>query len=334
MFLGIKAALKVSSGATLVCAALLGSVVAQAGTTMDAVTALPTTNPRVKAFMEFFTKDLNAAHEETLRIKYIGGPEVVPPRKAAGALSRGVMDILYSPVAYYAGQVPEGNALEVSTRKPQEVRASGAFDALDAIWQRKINAKILAWGSYGTQYNIYLTTEPKFGPDGVLDLNGFKMRSTSTYRPLLSALGATPVEMPASDIFTALQRGVIQGFSFPDSGVLSLGVERIVKYRVDPSFYHGANLILINMNTWKAATKAERDILTALSRNYEEKEDAYVRNLAAEEAAVLKKHGMEVVAHDSGAAAKFLKIAYDELWKRIEDRSEDIRPLKPKLYAE
>lgn len=322
--------------AAAVVAAMVGPGVtsATAETTLKAISSLPPNNPRAKAFVSFFIEKLNADAKGTVQINFLGGPEVVPSSKGASAVQRGVTDILYSPIAYYSGQVPEGHALEVSNAPREVIYSNGAMAALDAIWNRRINAHILGWGSYGTQYNLYLMQPPKFRANGLPDLSGLKVRSNETYRPIVTGLGATPVSVAISEIYTALQRGVVDGFAFPNSGLLALGVERMVKYRINPSFYRGANLILVNLDKWKSLGKAEKDALDAAARHFEREDDAFVAKIRDDEAGVLAKHGMKVVTLQGAAAKAYLKIAYDGLWARVAERSKEAAALRPKLYQE
>ena len=91
-------------------ATLAAASTALAKEELGAVTALQRSNTIAKAFIETYLNASNAANGP-VKIKYIGGQEVVPPRKAANALKRGQFDMLSCPTAYYIGTVPEGYAL-------------------------------------------------------------------------------------------------------------------------------------------------------------------------------------------------------------------------------
>ena len=76
-------------GAAITAAVALAVAPVQAKE-LGAVTALQQTNTLAKSFLENFLKPANDAG---VKVKYIGGQEVVPPRKAAGALKRGTFDV-------------------------------------------------------------------------------------------------------------------------------------------------------------------------------------------------------------------------------------------------
>ena len=82
--------------------------------TLTTVTALQITNVIAQSYLNTFVAPLNKRGKGVLQIKYLGGQEIVPPRKAAAALKRGQFDLLSCPTAYYIGTVPEGYALLAS----------------------------------------------------------------------------------------------------------------------------------------------------------------------------------------------------------------------------
>ena len=108
---------------------------------------------------------------------------------------------------------------------------------------------------------MYLSKEPKIGTDGLPDLTGYKMRATGTYRPLFRALGATTINIKSSEIITAMQRGTVDGFGFPDVSLPAIGLNTVAKYRVFPNFYQSNNVLTANPKSWAALTKTEKDLI-------------------------------------------------------------------------
>lgn len=298
-------------------------------------TALPKHHDLSKSFLENFVKKLNEVGKGVVQIDYIGGPEVTPVKKAAPALKRGVFDILHSPAAYHAGIVPEGLSMMATNLTPAEVRANGGFDLLAPHWKSKLNAKILAWAESGAQFHLYTVNEPKM-KDGKIDLTGVKMRTTGAYRPLLTALGATTVQISAGETFTGLQRGVVEGFGWPTVGLNAMGLAKAVKYRIDPPFYHLANLVLINMDKWNSLSKEAQAILTKVGAEYEQSSIDYIKAAGDADAEGVKKAGVTVFQMDEAAQKTYLATAYNAMWKRIETKlgKDETAKLRAKMYKE
>ena len=103
-------------------------------TTLRAVSALPRTVDPTRSFLDNLIHPSNRANRGMVRLEYLGGPEVAPPRKAWSALKRGRFEILHSPAAFYIATVPEGPALPLSQKTPAVLAANGGFALILRLW--------------------------------------------------------------------------------------------------------------------------------------------------------------------------------------------------------
>lgn len=295
------------------------------------VTSLPTTLTVTQSFLQNFVPKANQLGAGQYKIDYKGGPEVVPASKGASAIQRGIVDVLWGPAGYYAGTVPEAYAMMGSHRPVAELWANGGFDLLNKVWAKKLNARILAWGESETQMHVYTAFKPKVSPIGP-DLTGKKIRTSPTYLALLKALGATPVRMPGPEVYTGLQRGVIDGFAWPVSGVTQLGVGDLIKYRVDPGFYRNNGIVIINLDVWNRLSKAGKDALEKASRYYEKASLKFMADDIERETSVLAKKGMKILKLEGEVAKKYIETADNAMWQRLDSLVEgDTSALKAKF---
>ncbi len=308
--------------------------VAGAETELTSMTSLPRNLQLTLSYREHFIPRVNKAGKGVVRIKYLGGPEITPPRKAAAALKRGMFDVLHSPTAYYIGMVPEGYALTISQKTPAELRANGGFDLLKKAYAEKAGAQLLAWGEAGTQYNTYLATEPKFEANGNLSLKGIKMRVTGTYRPLFQALGATTIGIKHTEIYTGIKRGVVQGFGWPDVGITALGLHKVVKYRIDPPFYRSNNAVTVNMAKWNTLSRKAKDILERAGLEYEQAAIGYMEDHRAKEEKILLASGMKLIKLKGANAKHYLDAANSAVWAALQKRSKYADALKAKSFPD
>jgi TRAP-type C4-dicarboxylate transport system substrate-binding protein len=302
--------------------------------TLSTVTALQITNVIAQSYLQTFVAPLNKRGKGVLQIKYLGGQEIVPPRKAAAALKRGQFDFLSCPTAYYIGTVPEGYGLLASNQGPAVLRTNGGFELLQKIYKEKAGSHLVAWGENMTSYYMYLAKQPKIGKDGIPDLSGYKMRATGTYRPLFRALGATTINIKSSEIITAVQRGTVDGFGFPDVSLPAIGLHTVVKYRVFPNFYQSNNVLTANLKSWAALTKAQRDLIERTAIEYETTSVQFVEKTRIKEEKIIKATGIKDVFLDQAASDKYLTVAHGEIWKELKKRSKYHDQLKPLLYKE
>ena len=113
-----------------------------------------------------------------------------------------------------------------------ELRKNGGFDYMAKLYAEKMNAIFLARHVDNNPFHLYLN-KPITNPD----LTGLKIRITPVYRDFFQALGATVVQTPPGEVYTSLERGVVDGYGWPITGIFDLGWHEKTKYRVDPGFY-------------------------------------------------------------------------------------------------
>lgn len=160
--------------------------------------------------------------------------------------------------------------------------------------------------------------------DGVDDLKGLKLRAPEgLVQQVFAAAGAAPVNLPGSEVFTALDKGVIDAADYTVfSTNQAQGLNDIAPHPVYPGF-HSMPLVEISMN------KAEWDALPEdIQTAFEESVAAFAQHQVAvlaerDEAAVAEaKAGGKITVHDWSAEerAKFRAIATGE-WEKVAAKS-------------
>jgi TRAP-type C4-dicarboxylate transport system substrate-binding protein len=288
--------------------------------TIKAVTAWPKTVWEVGNFTKFMdiVKDRVAKkYPGELEIQYAGGPEVIPNQEQVEAARMGVVDMVFTTDGYYVSAVPEVNALSVSMLDGWEERAKGVNALLDKIHQEKVNCVYLGRLGHNLPFTIYLTKPVK----GLEDLKGLKIRCSPTLIAFLKKIGANPVVIPPPEVYTALERGVVDGFTWPAGLIKDWGWEKVTKCVVQPGFYNGANVIVINKKKWD-------EIPDYLQKLLIEAEDEAARvakqralDLVKNEKAALEKMGVVYVELPPAEAKKLIDAAYSSLWDIIIEKS-------------
>ena len=330
--------LKTGKGLGFVTAAAVGLLgfalqASAAEVTLKAISGLQQTNTLTASFLKNFVGAVNAQGKGVVQIKYIGGQDVVPPRKAAKAVKRGQFDILHCPTSYYLGMVPEGYGLLAANQSVKTLHKNGGWEIMLEIYAKKAGARLIAWGESGTQYNMYLMFKPRVDKHGVPNLTGVKMRATGTYRPLFKALGASTINMKSSEIYTGIQRGTVSGFGWPDVAIVPLGLHKLVKYRVTPAFYHTNTVTTMNLLSYYGLPKAARSVIDKVAVEYEATSLKYMETQRKSEEKILHDAGVKDFPLTGKAASRYLNIAHGEIWKQLKKRSPDYHDkLRAHLY--
>jgi TRAP-type C4-dicarboxylate transport system substrate-binding protein len=315
-------------------ALVLGSSPSGAEEVLKAVTAFPKPLDFTQSFLRY-VETVNAAGKGVVRIQVMGGPEVIPPPEQGDAVRRGVVDMQYGPGTYYLGTVPEVDAMVGSNRTAVETRGNGGRDALDEAFEERLGAHLLGHFDTGIPFHIWTTKEPPRTADGGLDLSGFKIRSQPIYREFFESLGITNVSIPVPEVYTALERGVVDGMGFPMVGIADLGWTKHLKYRIDPPFFQTDLVVIVNEARWESLSPEAKKILEETAVAYEKESYDYFQARQKELDAKLRGEGMTVVTLDGDAAKKFLDGAYSTAWSRLAAKSpEAADKLKPLFYEE
>ncbi len=93
------------------------------------------------------------------------------------------------------------------------------------------------------------------------DLTGQKIRITPVYRDFFQALNADVVTTPPGEVYTALERGVVDGYGWPIGGIFDLNWQEKTKFRIDPGFYDAEVSLIMNLPAYKKLTQAQRSFL-------------------------------------------------------------------------
>ncbi|WP_018701122.1 TRAP transporter substrate-binding protein DctP [Amorphus coralli] len=289
---------------------------------LKAVTAFPSSLDFAQSFLRFVDK-VNEEGKGVVKIQYMGGPEVVPPPQQAQAVRRGVIDMQYGPGTYYLGDMPEVDAWVGSTVNAMEARANGGFEIMQKVYEDKLGAYLLAHIDTGVDFHIYLTEEPKRTEDGGIDLSGLKLRSQPIYREFFDALGATSVSVPVPEVYTALERGVVDGVGWPLVGIQDLSWDKFLKYRVDPAFFQTDLCIIMNVDKWAGLSDEAKAILTKVATEHEQSSFDHYQTVIEETDKAVQEAGMQVIDITGDARQEYLEMAFETAWSRLKSSGSD-----------
>lgn len=307
---------------TLAAGAIAASA-ASAQETLTAVHAFPETLIYTKSFLEFVDK-VNERGEGVVRIDVRGGPEAIGMFQQADAVRDGVVDMVYTPGSFYAGALPEKDALVASNITGPIARANGGIELIDAIHQEKMGVKYLGWFDSNVCYNLWTVDEPQFDADGNLSVEGIQLRGNAVYNAFFTNyLGAQVIDLPTTDVYAGLQRGVVDATGWTQIGLMDLKWNEFVKYRIDPCFFSTDLGVIVNLERWNGLSEDARRILQEVAIEHEAATAERLGALAEEELAALEAAGMTTIALEGEARANYLAAARQTTWDRMKQLMEE-----------
>src|SRR5499426_1299337 len=295
------------AGAVVIAAA---SAASAQEVTLRAVSAFAEKTTYSRGF-ELFIERVNEAGKGVLQINYIGGPKAMPPFEVGNALKSGVVDLANATGAFYTNVMPEADSWKLTERPMSELRKNGGYDYMAQLYADKMNAIFLARHVDNNPFHLYLNK-----PIAAADLTGLKLRITPVYRDFFQALGATVVQTAPGEVYTALERGVVDGYGWPITGIFDLGWHEKTKYRVDPGFYTAEVSILINKSTWDKLNAAQKKVIADTAAWLEAQAPQTAKENEAD-IAKQKAAGIAVIEFRGAESAAYRSKAYEAGWAGI-----------------
>ena len=307
-----------------ICAALacvLGAP-AFAADTISATHVFPASLIYSRSFLEY-VKKANAAAGGEFAINVRGGPEAIGMMEQPGAVRSGVVDMVYTPCAFYAAVVPECDAVSASSIDGPTARKNGGTELLNQIHQKRMGTVFLGWVDSGIRFSLWSTKEPKFDAAGQIDIKGFKVRGNPIYNAFLTNyLGAQVINLNSSELYTALERGTVDITAWTQIGLMDLNWDRYIKYRILPDFFSTDLIILVNQKKWESLSPKTRQILQRVANEHETSSLRDLQALWKKEQVELEKRGIKTVSQSAEASKKFVAGARAASLQRMKERME------------
>lgn len=294
--------------------------------TLKAVSFLPK-NHSLCAMIHVWIDRVNNQCKDEIKIDWLGGGEVIPGFDQAEALRKNTVQVIFNPAAYYASLAPEVNAFCLSKLTMEEERKPGGFYDFMVERHKRIGIMYLGTWLYDPFY-LRLKNPVKT----VAELKGIKMRTAALYDRMMKKLGMIPVTVKFGETYTALERGVVDGFGWATLGPADWGWLKNCKYVIDIPFYTRQNvLILMNLDVWNSLSKELQDKLMDITMKFEPDMVAYFKKAIAKERERYDEMGIKRIRFSPGDTKTYLDAAYNSEWKDLEKKVPDLVPTLKRL---
>lgn len=190
---------------------------------------------------------------------------------------------------YYACDLP------FNFRNEEEARAFYDGEIGDILFEKteEIGLVGLAWWEYGFR-NVCNGKVPVRTPE---DMKGLKIRiqNSPVHIATMKALGANPVPLGFSEVYTSLQQGVIDGWETPPIAILTGRYYEVQDYYSLTGHFYDPSPVYISKKTWDKLTPEQQEILKEAAIEARD----YMRELISEQTdkaiEEIKEKGMEVI---------------------------------------
>ncbi len=181
----------------------------------------------------------------------------------------------------------------------------------------------LAWGENGFRH-LTNSVRPVRVPD---DLKGMKMRTMQNSLHVLTfaTLGARPIPIPFTELYSALEQHAVDGQENPTPTVVKSRFFEVQKYLSLTGHFYSPALVLMAPARWNALSDSDREIfrhaakLAAIAMRNE------VDRMERDSLALLRSAGMEVTLVDQALFERAVTPVYADCARRFgQDRIDRI----------
>ncbi|PXW98699.1 tripartite ATP-independent transporter DctP family solute receptor [Sphaerotilus hippei] len=264
-------------------------------------------------------------------VKPFPGGTLGPDLQTVSAMQGGTMEMTVMNASLLAGNAKEMAIFDFpflfSNTREADAVADGPVGKklLDKLQERGLVG--LAYWDLGFR-QIHTTKKPIARAD---DFNGMKMRviPTPLYVDFMKSLGASPVPMPFTETYTALEQGAIDGMTNPLLNILDGKYNEVSKHLTITNHMYTPQAVIVSKKFWDKLSPVEQKIM----RDAAQETAVYQRKVARDEAAKvlaeLKKRGMNVIELPPEEIAKLRERSKPVL----EKYTKELGPIVQEMYA-
>lgn len=288
-----------------------GISLAQAQTNLTLLSSWDENYNAVPVFVDALAERVKEKSDGNITIE-TRGPETVAPFEQLQPVSSGLFDLLFTHGAYHLGETGMAFGLDAVEDDPVKRRESGIYELIDEHYQ-KHNLKFLGIFSSASGYHVLLRNP--IGEDGAL--KGRKIRASSTYHDMVESLGGAVVTLPASEIYSSLERGVVDGAAWPVFGAMEYGWYEVADYMTRPTFGVTNQTLFMNLDSWNALSPEEQEALTEAILEIEIKGRQAFEDLWAAEDKAMQEAGLEITEFGPEVAPKVNTLFAEGVWRQV-----------------
>ena len=256
-----------------------------------------------------------------MEITVYGGGELIPALEAFDAVSNGAIEMGSGAAYYWAGKIPAAQffASVPFGMNAQQVNAWLLSGGGMALWETnyaQYNLVPFPSGNTGVQMGGWFNKEI----NSMEDIKGLKMRMPGLGGKVLDRAGGTAVLSPGSELYTNLERGIIDATEWvgPYHDYI-MGFPEVAKYYYYPGWHEVGTVFEMFVNKEKLESlpmDLQEIVKTAILRlnmwmlsEFEAKNSIYLDKIKNEGRVALKKFPREVL----DAFKKLTKEAIEEM---------------------
>ncbi len=248
-------------------------------------------------------------------------------REMIEGLQMGTLEATIPAVGVVANFVPEFEIFNFPFLFPNEQVAD---EVLGGATGKEILGKLQEQnqGLVGVDYweqGFFLLTNNKHEVKTVEDIKGLKIRSIENGIQLdtLRALGANPTPMAWSELFTAMQQGVVDGQQNPIANIYSAKFYEVQDYLTITNHHYGPSIFLVSEIFWNKLSDEEKGLVEKAIKSGNDEAKRIMREEAAAQLQEIEQKGITVTELEESELEKMHELVQPVIDKYSKEIGEE-----------
>ena len=251
----------------------------------------------------------------TIKFQRFSAGSLAKAKQALDAIEVGVFDVLLSYPSYYAGHVPEGQIFLTPFLFKSMKNIYNIFyhTEVGSMIQQAFKEK----GSIivGLQFMASNVLATRSKVETLAGFDGLKIRAPGGVgAETVKAMGASPVMLVGSEIYTALQRGTIDGYVYPLYSNWDYKFYEQAKFIMQPSLGYIITYIWVNKKTFDSLPDNLQKVFMDAGREHAEYTLQWAQKSDSKIWKDLKGVGVRAVDFPSSDTKKLINNLKTSVW--------------------
>lgn len=264
-------------------------------------------------------KEVEKRTNGKVKVSHFAGGTLSPPNQVYDGIAKGVFDIGTAPCSYTTGRFPLTEVLDLPLGYKSGHQATKLANEFYKKFKPKEfgEVKLFFLHAHGPSY-----IHTKKPISRLEEIKGLRIKSSGLSSKIVSALGGTPVTMPITETYDALQRGLADGLLMHNEVLKTFRFGEVLKCTVmDNGMSNStAQFVAMNKQKWNALPENVRQVIEAINEEWIGKQAKTYIELDKEGEDYLTQSGnkiVQVAKEDQAKTAAKMKPLFDEYVQRM-----------------
>lgn len=286
----------------------------------------PQKDPPNSGLMEPMANEIMKRTNGRVKIEIFHGGAMGKTTENAALVEKGTVGMAVFMHDHSPDRFPLSRGIDLpflfSSAKSGSATAWDLYEAFPEIRAEHKNMKVIGLYTYDAN-QVHMVTKPIRTLE---DFKGMVIRGTGPVMgEMISLFGATPSAIAVTELYSSLERKVVDGTFFSFSGAITYKLGEVVKYTTVCNSFVGSGAVAINQDVWNSLPPDIQKTIEEVAKEFRLGGGAKYDEISQQGKEELKKLNREIITLPADELARWKKIVqpmYDKWAKDIDGKGQ------------